>query len=258
MSDCEADHGASSICLDEFHDAVLHLIAPPSHTPRYHVFNRTSLIKARALALLLWKDFRIQTSILQPWGDVIPASKHAVLNSELFRSMAIHANACAKENFLPPIVIRVACWLLRFQPRYGLGARKLPRLPKLASLWKAYDDYVLTQTAGERQRLAKMSKAPNMYRCAADACGIQAVHRSALRKCAGECHEEVKPYYCSRECQRKHWFIHRYACQYSAPHANPIIEDDGDPNWIDVETYKPRYDDGALVEAALHANNEGA
>lgn len=135
--------------------------------------------------MLLWKDFRLQTSVLQPWGDDIPALKHAVLNSELFGTMAIYANACAKENFLPPIVIRVACWLSTFQARYGLDARKLPRLAKLTSLWKAYDDYVLRQTAEERQRLVKVSKAPNMYRCAADACGIRAVHRSALRKCAG-------------------------------------------------------------------------
>ena len=50
----------------------------------------------------------------------------------------------------------------------------------------------------------------------------------------------------------KHWFIHRNACRRSLRLANPTLEDDGDPDWIDVEAYSPHYD-GALAEDALHA-----
>ncbi len=193
-----------------------------------------------------------------------------------FRYIAVYADACAQADFLPPIVIRVACWMSTFQVRYGLDARKMPMFAEhsyLPSLWKAYDDYVLRQTAEELKCLVKVSKAPNMYRCAADRCGIQAMSRGALRKCGGKCREEVKPYYCSGECQRKvspahvwhihfltlykHWFIHRYACRRSARYASPIVEDDGVRDWIDVENYEPHYDDDALAEDMLHASKQG-
>ncbi|CAL1699049.1 unnamed protein product, partial [Somion occarium] len=62
------------------------------------------------------------------------------------------------------------------------------------------------------------SKAPNAYRCAAPGCGIEGTKKSALLKCAGKCPPDVKPSYCSKECQKAHWKTHRSICN---PNAKP-------------------------------------
>ena len=90
---------------------------------------------------------------------------------DLLPRMALHADTCARPDFLPPVVLRVAYWLSMFHPRYGADARTLPIFAQhayLPSLWKVYDDYVQKQTVEELKRIAKVSRAPNMCRCATD------------------------------------------------------------------------------------------
>ncbi|KAI1792877.1 hypothetical protein LXA43DRAFT_886436 [Ganoderma leucocontextum] len=252
ITNCEVDRHAANICSRGVPGLLYDLIVFPDHSAPHHIFNCTPAVKIRALALMLWTEF---ISVLKLREDSKRASVLAILPH-----MALHADSCARVDFLPPVVIRVAYWMSTYQPRYGVDTRKLPMFANhahLPSLWKAYNDYVQNQNAEELKRLAKVSAAPNRYRCAADRCGIQAINRSALRKCGGECREDTKPYYCSPDCQRKHWLVHRYACRSSARRVNPIAEDDCDPDWIDIETYKPDYDDHRLTEDDLYAHKKG-
>ncbi len=46
---------------------------------------------------------------------------------------------------------------------------------------------------------------------------------------------------------RQHWFIHQYVCKKGLPY-DPVTEDDGDPDWVDIETYKPSCPDEAGLE----------
>ncbi|RDB16795.1 hypothetical protein Hypma_002457 [Hypsizygus marmoreus] len=60
---------------------------------------------------------------------------------------------------------------------------------------------------------AKREANPNRYRCAARGCGIVAVKGKSLKRCAGKCEEEYKPYYCAIECQKKDWTQHKEFCK---------------------------------------------
>ncbi|KAM5535676.1 hypothetical protein V8D89_010663 [Ganoderma adspersum] len=179
---------------------------------------------------MLWTEF---ISILKLNED---ATVKRIGMFGLLPHMALHADTCARIDFLSPVVLRVAYWLSTFHPRYGVDARTLPMLAEhayLPSLWRVYDDYVQKQTVEELKRLAKVSKPPNMYRCAADGCGIQAIDRPPS-------------------------VSSKYTCKSSARGITPIVEDDGDPDWIDIETYNPHYDDTRLREDGFYANKKGA
>ena len=52
--------------------------------------------------------------------------------------------------------------------------------------------------------------------------------------------------------------VHRYACKSSARDINPIIEDDGDPDWVNIETYNPHYDDTRLRENSFSSTKKDA
>jgi len=64
----------------------------------------------------------------------------------------------------------------------------------------------------DRERLArdrKVARAPNAYWCATEGCGIEGTKKATLLRCAGKCEGANKPYYCSKECQRKDWKRHK-------------------------------------------------
>jgi len=44
---------------------------------------------------------------------------------------------------------------------------------------------------------------PNKSRCAEPTCPTKITPETTLRKCAGPCSEDIKPYYCGTVCQRK-------------------------------------------------------
>jgi hypothetical protein len=76
------------------------------------------------------------------------------------------------------------------------------RYEKLDFLWRAYDAHRARISSKDRQRDTKATKAPNLYQCAAEGCGIEATSKSGLSKCSGPCLADVKPSYCCKECQR--------------------------------------------------------
>lgn len=154
-------------------------------------------LRIRAVAMLAWFFFR--SYFRQPRPDSLHEMRVNPLVSHIVRS----AYLCAVNDFLPPIIIRVASWFTSIQPFYGVDLRTLDTFSSRDSLWKAYEEYIQRQDALESKRLAKVASSPNWYRCAADGCGIQATNKGALRKCGGQCPTAVKPHYCSRECQEK-------------------------------------------------------
>ena len=64
---------------------------------------------------------------------------------------------------------------------------------------EALEEVVQEQQAHAR----KVERATNQYACANPGCKIEALERASLRACGGGCAPEVKPRYCSKECQKK-------------------------------------------------------
>ena len=56
---------------------------------------------------------------------------------------------------------------------------------------------------------AKVEKGGNAYICAGPGCKVGAMEKKALMMCGGKCAKEVKPHYCSKECQKKAWPTHK-------------------------------------------------
>ncbi|KAH9893606.1 hypothetical protein C8Q73DRAFT_697629 [Cubamyces lactineus] len=172
------------------------------------------------------------------WCITHGGSLHALKKSNVIHNAVYAANLCVERGFIPPIVLRIASWMATTEARYGVDMRKSEGFKRFGSLWKAHEEYLARLQERETARLAKVAKAPNQYRCANEGCDIQAINRNALKRCAGHCPEETKPYYCSLYCQRLHWIIHREACKKDLSAVfDGMVEDDGDPDWVDVDDF---------------------
>jgi hypothetical protein len=130
----------------------------------------------------------------------------STLQIDDFRRASQLADACASFGLVTPIVLMVANKIERIGLRRQAECkfRDLDTTPfeQLEFLWRAADACSSEVAAEDRHRDAKTSKAPNLYQCAAEGCGIQATRVKGLRQCSGNCPPDVKPSYCSKECQR--------------------------------------------------------
>ncbi|RDX43186.1 hypothetical protein OH76DRAFT_1488077 [Lentinus brumalis] len=70
-------------------------------------------------------------------------------------------------------------------------------------LWDALKKRETEIVAKERRRRAKVAKNPGAYICAAEGCNVEGLHKAALRACGGGCSADLKPHYCSKECQKR-------------------------------------------------------
>ncbi|KAH9849498.1 hypothetical protein C2E23DRAFT_933667 [Lenzites betulinus] len=162
----------------------------------------------------------------------------------LLRGVMIYAcnaaNMCVSLDFIPPIALRIASWLATTEARFGLDVRSTNKFRDLRHLWHAHSSYISRLQTKDAARLKKIAKTPHLYRCATPGCPIQAMSKSALLRCGGSCLSERKPRYCSHDCQRQHWRLHREFCKPGNTCDYPdIIADDGDPDWLDVDELLP-------------------
>ena len=155
-------------------------------------------LSLRARALRAWIFFHAHFRS-RHWGTLMEIRNNPHINN------AVHAAQCSAllSDFVSPIVIRVAEWLMTLNARYALNIRWTEPFDKFKSIWHEYNQYIAWQDARQKAHADKVAKSPNKYRCAADGCDIQAAHRSALRKCGGRCPLERKPHYCSWACQER-------------------------------------------------------
>ncbi|OJT13698.1 hypothetical protein TRAPUB_9797 [Trametes pubescens] len=152
----------------------------------------------------------------------------------------VAANHCVSLGFVPPVVLRIASWLATTRARFGFDARETAHFRDLRYLWNVHSTYISQLQLREASRLAKTAIAPHFYRCAAPGCPIQAMKKGSLAKCGGSCPPERKPCYCTADCQRQHWYIHREFCKPdNTSDYLDIIDDDGDPDWVDVDDFRP-------------------
>lgn len=129
--------------------------------------------------------------------------QEAVIQNNALVNAAFYANLCAYMEFVPRSVILVADWLAYLSRRWDVDLRTHARYGLFKDLFRVYDEYLAAQATAEAFRAAKVAQHPNAYRCAVSNCGIQATSRSALRRCGGNCAPDVKPHYCSVDCQER-------------------------------------------------------
>ncbi|KAI0701404.1 hypothetical protein C8T65DRAFT_697043 [Cerioporus squamosus] len=80
--------------------------------------------------------------------------------------------------------------------------------------------------AEERRRRAKAAKNPRAYVCGAEGCNVQGLHKAALKACGGSCPVDLKPHYCSKECQKRDWPRHKAVCKPGRHGKARIINDE--------------------------------
>ncbi|RDX43885.1 hypothetical protein OH76DRAFT_1560065, partial [Lentinus brumalis] len=219
-----------------------------------HINKSTPLLRLRALAACAWAYF--DTHFKLPDAG----SMYGIVTNSFMQNSAFLANICARDDWQPRIVIRIANWLRSLDYRYpGLRNEATQAISAMKYLWSAYDAYSKRRIAAHVKEFLKVQAAENVYICAAHDCDVQAMHKDAFRACTGNCPPETKPHYCSKLCQQKHWFVHRYVCKKGIP-ADPVGVDDGDPDWVDVgERYDTSYpEDVILATSQVWSSRPGA
>ena len=82
---------------------------------------------------------------------------------------------------------------------------------QFADLWRALEKREEELIAEERAKRGK--KAKNTNDCAAEGCMVRGVPTGTLKACAGKCPQALKPWYCTKACQKKVWFLIVYVCE---------------------------------------------
>ncbi|KAI9067907.1 hypothetical protein FKP32DRAFT_206408 [Trametes sanguinea] len=197
------------------------------------VKNNTSQLQLRALAAYAYLHFWAF------WRTDNPGSLYTLKTRHVMHNAAKAANICVERGFVPPIALHIASWMATTKARFGVDARQVEKFKGFRPLWQAHEDYLASLQAREALRLEKVKKAPNQYKCANDECEIQAFEKHAFKRCGGDCPPDKKPYYCSRYCQQIHWIYHREFCKGLSDYSE-IIDDDGDPDWVDQWDFHPK------------------
>ncbi|KAI0351318.1 hypothetical protein OH77DRAFT_1439304 [Trametes cingulata] len=136
-----------------------------------------------------------------------------------------HANESVKLGLVSPIVLRVGLMMRDLGAQLGVDVSQMERSRRFRPLWRAVTRRLEELYTEERKKQAKVERKPNEYVCAAEGCGIGANGRAALRACSGKCPPDLKPHYCSKECQKKDWPRHKPICKAGASGKLPSMLD---------------------------------
>lgn len=136
-----------------------------------------------------------------------------VWNIDSVYRAAVYADECASLGYIPPIVLFIGKKVRELQAVPNIAEARHPRFTKLANLWEVHDRRTQEVLREKERRDEKIAKTPLAYICAAEGCGIEGTKKSALLRCAGKCPMDIKPAYCSKECQRS---VSTETCYFSA------------------------------------------
>ncbi|KAJ6464383.1 hypothetical protein C8R45DRAFT_840395 [Mycena sanguinolenta] len=151
--------------------------------------------------------------------------KIKLANDHLYTA-TICADAAVSRGLTSSIALQIAALLRRSGTQFNLDVRNSPRYRVFRHLWRAMDSRDEEMAAEERKRNAKVAKAPNAYKCAAKGCGVERTSKTALQRCGGKCPPEIKPSYCSKECQKKDWPTHKKVCKQGSARTAGSPSDD--------------------------------
>ena len=121
---------------------------------------------------------------------------------------AMHeASESARLGHVSAIVLRVGFTAREIGEGLGVDFGQLVlRSKRYRPLWRAVDDRLseLYAEAREALHLKVVERNPAEYACGAEGCSTRAQSTSSLLKaCSGRCPLDLKPRYCSKQCQVK-------------------------------------------------------
>ncbi len=112
---------------------------------------------------------------------------------------AENANNSAKLGLASSAAIAIGISVVEIAQKVGVDMLRAERLRPLARMLERHE----AEKRAKELRWEKREQDEQAYTCAARGCKVGGVHKSSLKACAGECPPEVKPRYCSKECQKR-------------------------------------------------------
>ncbi|TBU39315.1 hypothetical protein BD309DRAFT_872545 [Dichomitus squalens] len=115
-----------------------------------------------------------------------------------------HASESARLGHVSAIVLRVGFTAREIGESLGVDLTEMTkRAKKHRPLWRAVEDRLDELYAEARQALQSAERDPSEYICSAEGCSTWSASRASLRLCSGKCPQDLKPRYCSKQCQVK-------------------------------------------------------
>ena len=112
-----------------------------------------------------------------------------------------HANEAARLNHVPITVIEVGSSFR--SDMHSEWTRLIVDNPTYNPIVQALDDYETFDKQRYEHHREKVASNTQAYVCAAEGCGLRGLKKRAMKACSGPCSVDIKPHYCSKECQRK-------------------------------------------------------
>ncbi|RPD73046.1 hypothetical protein L226DRAFT_489306 [Lentinus tigrinus ALCF2SS1-7] len=140
---------------------------------------------------------------------------------------AHHANESVKLGLVSHAVLTVGMTFRDIGESCGVDVTMMPEgAKKFRPLWREVARRVEEIYEQERKRRQPSEQKDGCgFACAAEGCDVRREQKSALRSCAGKCPTDLKPSYCSKECQKKDWPRHKLICKPGITGKIPKVTD---------------------------------
>jgi hypothetical protein len=112
--------------------------------------------------------------------------KNAVLIINLFEQAGQLANICVSRGLVTHGILYISRCIERLGLRRQAECRwdiNTTPFQNLVDLWRAHDTAIREGEADDQKRIAR----PDLYSCATETCGIEAMKKSDLFQCSGDC-----------------------------------------------------------------------
>ena len=126
-----------------------------------------------------------------------------------------HASESARLGLVSSIVLRLGFTAREIGESLGVDLTELPKhAKKHRPLWRAVEDRLNELYAEARKKLESVEKNSSGYVCNAEGCSARSPSGTSLKLCSGKCPQDLKPRYCSKQCQVK---VRTHSLQIGSP-----------------------------------------
>ena len=117
-----------------------------------------------------------------------------------------HASESARLGLVSSISVRLGLIAREIGQGLGVDVGQRPlanRAKRYRPLWHAVDGFLNDLYTEAREALEVADRDPLEYVCGAEGCGRHSKTSTSFKACSGKCPPDLKPRYCSKQCQVK-------------------------------------------------------